>query len=173
MANRVIIPEVMPPERPLSAELEALQRVARLLDEAVAIPGTRQRIGLDAALGVVPWLGDVVGALMSAWILAGAVRHRVPKKKLGRMVLNVLIDLVVGAIPVAGDVFDALFPQNVSNVKMLIDYRDASRPPRTYREIALVVAGLVTLLMTVGIGAIAVIAWATWQAIALVVRALG
>lgn len=173
MGNRVIIPEVVPPERPLSPDLEALQRVARLLDEAVTIPGTRRRVGLDAALGVIPWLGDVVGAVMSAWILAGALRHRVPKRKLGRMVLNVLADLVIGAIPVAGDLFDALFPQNVSNVKLLIDHRDASRPPRSYREIALVAAALVAALLAVGLAAIAAFAWGTWQAIALAVRTLG
>lgn len=173
MPDRVIIPEVLPPERPLSADLETLQRVARLLDEAVAIPGTRRRIGLDAALGVIPWLGDVVGALMSAWILAGAVRHRVPRRKLGRMVMNVLADLIIGAIPVAGDLFDALFPQNVSNVKLLLDHRDASRPPRSTKEIALAVAGLVAILMFVGIGAILASAWATWQLLAMLARAAG
>ena len=173
MADRVIIPEVVAPERPLSPDLEALRSVARLLDEAVAIPGTRRRIGLDAALGVVPWLGDIVGALMSAWIVAGAVRHRVPKRKIARMVVNVLVDLVVGAIPVAGDLFDALFPQNVSNVKLLLDHRDASRAPRSFREIGLAVTGLVSLLLVVGISAIAAIAWSSWQLIALLVRTLG
>jgi len=173
MPDRVIIPEVVPPELPLSADLQALKQMARLLDEAVTIPGTRRRIGLDAALGVVPWLGDVVGALMSAWILAGAVRHRVPKRKLGKMVMNILVDLVIGAIPVAGDVFDALFPQNVSNVKLLLDHRDATRPPRRTREIALAVAGLVAMLMVVGIGAIVTCAWATWQLLAMLARALG
>ena len=173
MGNKVIIPEVVPPERPLSSDLEALRNVARLLDEAIAVPGTRRRVGLDAALGVVPWLGDVVGALMSAWILAGAVRHRVPKRKIARMVLNVFADLVIGAIPVAGDLFDALFPQNVSNVKMLLDHRDANLPPRSWREIALAATAIVTTMLIVGIGAIAAIAWGTWQAIALLVRALG
>jgi hypothetical protein len=173
MSDRVIIPEVVAPEGPLSRDLEALRQVARLLDEAVTIPGTRRRIGLDAALGVVPWLGDIVGALMSAWILAGAVRHRVPKRKIARMVMNVLVDLVVGAIPVAGDLFDALFPQNVSNVKMLLDHRDASRPPRSWKEIALAATAIVVAMMAVGIGTIAVIAWGTWQAIGMIARALG
>jgi hypothetical protein len=173
MPDRVIIPEVLPPERPLSADLEALQKMARLLDEAVAIPGTRRRIGLDAALGVVPWLGDVIGALMSAWILAGAVRHRVPKRKLGRMVANVLVDLVIGSVPVAGDVFDAFFPQNVNNVKLLLDHRDASRPPRSTKEIALAVAGLVAILILVGVSAIVAGAWATWQLLTMLARAIG
>lgn len=173
MPDRVIIPEVLPPERPLSADLETLRQVARILDEAVAIPGTRRRVGLDAALGVIPWVGDIAGALMSAWIVAGAVRHRVPKRKIARMLMNVLIDLVIGAIPVAGDVFDALFPQNVNNVKLLLDHRDASQPPRSLREIALVAAGLVAIVLVVGIGVIAVGAWGTWQLIAMLVRALG
>lgn len=173
MADRVIIPEVVPPERPLTSDLETLRNIARLLDEAVAIPGTRRRIGLDAALGVVPWLGDVVAAVMSAWILAGAVRHRVPKRKIARMVANVLVDLVVGAIPVVGDLFDALFPQNVSNVKLLLDHRDATRPPRSWKEIAIAATLLVATMLAVGIAAIAAIAWGTWQAIGMIARAIG
>ena len=164
VADRVIIPEVLPPERPLTPDLEALRRVAVLLDEAVAIPGTRRRVGLDAALGLVPWLGDLAGAAMGAWILAGALRHRVPKRKIGRMVANVLVDLVIGAIPVAGDIFDALFPQNVGNVKILLEHRDATRPPRSYREIGLVITGIVVIVMGTGLAAVAGVAWLMWQA---------
>lgn len=136
-----------------------------LLDEAVAIPGTRHRVGLDAALGLVPWLGDLAGAAMSAWILAGALRHRVPKRKIALMMGNVLVDLVVGAVPVVGDVFDAFFKQNVGNVKILFEHRDASRPPRSFGEIGLTVAAIVAVVMGTSIAAIVGVAWFTWQAL--------
>lgn len=173
VADRVIIPEVLPPERPLTPDLEALRRLATLLDEAVAIPGTRRRVGLDAALGLVPWVGDLAAAAMSAWILAGAVRHRVPKRKVGLMVANVLVDLVVGAIPVVGDVFDAFFKQNVGNVKILLEHRDATRPPRSYREIGLVVTAIVVIVMGTGLAAVAGVAWLMWQAAAYLLGATG
>lgn len=147
--------------------------MAVLLDDSVAIPGLRRRVGLDAALGLVPWLGDLVGALMSAWILAGAVRHRVPKRKLARMAANVLADLVVGAVPVAGDLFDALFQQNVGNVKILLEHRDSSRPPRSYGEIGLTIAGIVALVIGTGLAAIAGVAWCIWQAGEFLLRAIG
>jgi hypothetical protein len=173
MPEKVIIPEVLPPERPLTPDLELLQRVAVLLDAAVAIPGTRRRIGLDAALGLVPWLGDIAGAAMSVWILAGAVRHRVPKRKLARMIANVLVDLVVGTVPVAGDVFDALFPQNVGNVKLLVEHRNAALPPRSFKEIGLAVAAIAAIVMGTGLVAIAGVAWCMWQAAGLLLRAIG
>lgn len=173
VADKVIIPEVLSPERPLTPDLETLRRVAVLLDEAVAIPGTRRRVGLDAALGLVPWLGDLAGAAMSAWILAGALRHRVPKRKIGLMVANVLVDLVVGAIPVVGDVFDALFKQNVGNVKLLLEHRDTSRPPRSYGEIGLAVTGIVVVVMATSLAAILGVAWLMWQAAEYLLRAIG
>ncbi|MGK2856468.1 MAG: DUF4112 domain-containing protein [Thermoanaerobaculia bacterium] len=157
----------------MTPDLEALRRVATLLDEAVAIPGTRQRVGLDAALGLVPWVGDLAAAAMSAWILAGAVRHRVPKRKVGLMLANVLVDLVVGAIPVVGDIFDALFKQNVGNVKILLEHRDATRPPRSYAEIGFVVAGLVAIVMGTGLAAVVGVAWIIWQAATYLFGAVG
>ncbi len=173
MADKVIIPEVLPRERPLTPDLEALQRVAVLLDEAIAIPGTRHRVGLDAALGLVPWVGDLAAAAMSAWILAGALRHRVPKRKIGLMVTNVLVDLVVGAIPVVGDLFDAFFKQNVGNVKILFEHRDATRPPRSYGEVGLAVAAIVAIVMGTSLLAIAGVAWCMWQAAGYLLRAGG
>ena len=173
VADRVIIPEVLPPERPLTPDLEALRRVAVLLDEAVAIPGTRRRVGLDAALGLVPWLGDLAGAAMGAWILAGALRHRVPKRKIALMMGNVLVDLVVGAVPVVGDVFDAFFKQNVGNVKILLEHRDTTRPPRSYKEIGVVITGLVAIVMGTGLAAVASVAWLMWQAAAYLLGATG
>src|SRR3989442_15502527 len=99
----VIVPEIIEPDEKLPRDLVAVRRFAFLLDEAVPIPGTTRRIGLDGAIGLVPGVGDVVGALLSTWIIIGALRHRVPLTKVVRMVINVLIDMVIGAIPLFGD----------------------------------------------------------------------
>lgn len=154
----VIIPEVV---KPLPRELEALQRFARLMDEAVAIPGTNRRIGLDAGLGLIPVVGDVVAALMSTWIVIGALRWRVPRWRVANMVFLVLADLAFGALPIVGDVFDWLFESNMMNMNSLIRHFDATQPPRSTREVAgsallviFIIGGGAMLLLVFGVIAI-------------------
>jgi len=136
-----------PAPAPLPRDLVALQRFATLMDEEFAIPGTGRRIGLDALLGFVPGVGDAGGALLSGWVILGALRHRVPGVHILRMALNVAIDTVVGAVPVLGDVFDILFKENVDNVELILRHRDPSRPPRTAVGIWLSAAGIAAFLI--------------------------
>ncbi|HKO56837.1 MAG TPA: DUF4112 domain-containing protein [Thermoanaerobaculia bacterium] len=148
MARKVLIPEVIEADEALPPDLRALRRFARLMDEAFPIPGTTKRFGVDAALGLVPVVGDVVAALMSLWIVFGALRHRVPMRKVLRMLFNILLDVVVGTIPVAGDVFDFLYEENTINLKLLLRHRDRRRPPRTSSQ----VAGAATLIFAIVLG---------------------
>jgi Domain of unknown function (DUF4112) len=143
--SKTFIPEVM---EPLPPDLVALTRFARLMDEAVAVPGTNRRVGLDAAIGLIPGVGDIVGALLSTWIVFGALRWRVPLWRIARMVANILIDMAFGAVPVVGDIFDFLFEENVMNLKLLLLHRDRTRPPRQLKE----VAGTVIIIVLVVLG---------------------
>ncbi len=133
------------------------------MDEAFAIPGTKIRVGLDALLGLIPGIGDVTGAVLSTWIIAGALRHRVPMRVILRMVLNVAIDLIFGAIPVAGDVFDFLYEENMKNMRLLEKHRDRTRPPRRTSEIALILGGIIAFLVLLALSmvvlTIAAIVW--------------
>jgi hypothetical protein len=151
----VIIPEVMEPDEKLPRDLVALRKFAVLMDEAVRIPGTSRGIGLDAALGFIPGFGDAIGALLSAWIVIGALRHRVPLIHVARMVANVLIDLTIGEIPIVGDLFDIAFEENVINMRLLLKYRDRGRPPRSFPSIAIASLVVVAIIATVAIGLIA------------------
>ncbi|HEX8617082.1 MAG TPA: DUF4112 domain-containing protein [Thermoanaerobaculia bacterium] len=151
MPDKVHIAEVVEPDEKLPPDLVALRRFAHVMDEAFAIPGTNIRVGLDAVLGLIPGIGDVTGALLSTWIIAGALRHRVPMRVILRMVFNVAIDLIFGAIPVAGDVFDFLYEENMKNMRLLEKHRDRTRPPRRTSEIALILGAIVAFLVVLAL----------------------
>ena len=99
--------------------LERLRRVAQLYDAGIRIPGTRFTIGLDPLIGLIPGLGDLIGAGVALWIVAEAAHFGVSGFVLLRMGLNIAIDTLGGAIPVASDLFDALWKANLKNVRLL------------------------------------------------------
>ena len=167
MPDKIHIPEVVEPDEKLPQDLVALRKFAFLMDQAFPIPGTNVRVGLDAVLGLIPGIGDVIGAVLSTWIIAGALRHRVPAMIILRMIGNVAIDLIFGAIPVAGDVFDFLYEENMKNMRLLEKHRDRTRPPRRSGEITLIlgaiIAFLVGLALFLVVMLIAVVIWLIGQ----------
>ncbi|WP_336362621.1 DUF4112 domain-containing protein [Halalkalicoccus salilacus] len=101
------------------ATLERIEWLGELLDEAVPVPGTDYRVGLDPILGILPVGGDAVAALISLYIVGEAARMGVSKSKLALMISLVAVDAVVGSIPVLGTVFDAVWKANKWNVGLL------------------------------------------------------
>src|ERR1044071_4988953 len=162
-----VIPEVIEPDEKLPADLVALRKFAYFMDEAVAIPGTSRRVGLDAGLSLIPGVGEVAGGILSAWIIVGALRHRVPLARVTRMVLYILLDVSIGSIPILGTIFDWLFEENVINLKTLPGYPARSRPPRSAGAVAgaaivgLTVIVAVALLMIAGL--VAAFVWLIHQ----------
>jgi hypothetical protein len=113
--------------------LERLRRLAWLLDNSIPLPGGF-RIGLDAVIGLVPGIGDAIGALLSVFILNEARMLGAPRSVLLRMSGNILIETIVGAIPLAGDLFDAGFKANARNIALLERYQlDPVRSARSSR----------------------------------------
>ena len=101
------------------AAVRRMQTVANLLDTAFVFPGTKQRFGIDAIIGLVPGLGDVLTTILSSYIIWEARNLGVSRFALARMVTNLGIHAAVGAIPVMGDLFDAFFRVNQRNMKIL------------------------------------------------------
>jgi Domain of unknown function (DUF4112) len=122
-----------------------LSRLAWLLDSSIPIPGTRLSIGIDALIGLVPFIGDVAGVLLSSTILIEAARLGAGRSVLARMALNVAVEGLAGLVPVAGDVFDAAWKANQRNVRLLNQWLD--QPQRAERSSVLLVAGLVAGLV--------------------------
>ena len=143
----------MDDQRPRGAprRLEGARAVARLLDRRFRIPGTELRFGLDPILGLIPGVGDVVGALGSGYILYVAWLNGAPGSMIGRMMLNVVVDALVGSVPVIGDVFDAGWQANARNLRLLERWLDAEGSGR-HHSVAILVGvavGLVVLLAAV------------------------
>ncbi|PXX98705.1 hypothetical protein CR157_09075 [Halomonas sp. LBP4] len=119
-------PADAPQRRPTDARTR-VHRLARLMDSSVRLPGGF-RVGVDGLIGLVPGVGDLAAAGVSFYIVAQAAHAGVPAKVLARMVLNVALDAVVGAIPVLGDVFDVAFKANLRNARLMDAYLDRSAP---------------------------------------------
>ena len=147
--EKIHSPDIVEPDEKLPRDLVALRRFAYFMDEAFTIPGTRFHIGLDALLGLIPGIGDIIGGVLSTWIIAGALRHRVPTSIIIRMVWNIVLDLLLGTVPVAGDAFDFLYEENVKNMRLLEKYRDRRRPPRSTAGIAVTLTFIVLFVIFV------------------------
>ena len=105
-----------------------MDAMERLLELSFTIPGTNYGVGLDAVVGLVPVLGDAIGAALGAWLVFEAKNLGMPKWKLWRMIGNVGFDAAVGAIPIAGDAFDLLFRSNTRNMKIVRAHLDKHHP---------------------------------------------
>jgi hypothetical protein len=133
------------------ASLDRVRQLGMLLDNAITIPGTTYKIGLDPLLGLVPGAGDVAGTMLSAYIVLEAARLGVPKATIGRMVVNLLTDAALGALPVLGDWFDFAWKANSRNLELLEAHMvNASQQGRRDRGFILVLAlGLGLLVLAV------------------------
>ena len=128
-----------------------LRRLAWLLDEAFAIPGTNQRVGLDALLGLIPGVGDTLGALLSTYIIIEAARRGASPWTVSRMLGNVALETIIGVVPIAGDLFDVVWKANLRNLDLLGAALARDEPPRDPRGVLrlamLLIAGTMLVLV--------------------------
>jgi hypothetical protein len=138
-----------------------VDRLAWWLDNAIRIPGTRLRIGFDALIGLIPGVGDLVGTLLSSYIIAVAASQGLPRSALARMAINVALEAIVGVVPIVGDLFDAAWKSNERNIRLMRQFR--VRPDATRRQSRAVVAawaaGVLAFVVLLAIGAFAVARW--------------
>jgi hypothetical protein len=153
-ASPALLPEVGTLDQ---RRLDRLHRVGWLLDNSLPIPGTRFRLGIDQLIGLVPGIGDLIGGVLSLYIIIEASRMGVPRGLLARMGWNVAVDTLVGEIPILGDLFDIGFKANIRNLALLDGY--VQRPLEVRRSsrrfVALLVVGL--MLLTAGAVALALV----------------
>ena len=99
-----------------------------ILERAFVIPGINRPVGLDAIVGLVPIIGDLITAMMGAYIVWEARNLGLPKWKLWWMGGNIAVDTAIGAIPVAGDLFDFAFRSNTRNLRIIHRHLDKHYP---------------------------------------------
>lgn len=115
------------PRRRVQSSMGRLESLAWFMDEAIPLPGTSYRIGGDVVLGLVPGVGSLAAGLVQLYVVVEAMRLGIPRRTLARMVGNVALDTTVGAIPIAGNVFDVFFKATRRNVTILMDAVTAPR----------------------------------------------
>jgi hypothetical protein len=142
---------------PPDPRFDQLRRWTRLLDTAFRIPGTNLRFGWDPILGLVPGLGDLVTPIFGALLLVHAFGAGVPKVVQLRMVLNVLLDVVGGLLPVVGDLFDLSWKANAKNLALL--ERHAGGQTKPTRGDWVFVGGAIAIMAACAAIPLVIIGW--------------
>ncbi len=135
--------------------------LARLLDDSIPIPGTSFRIGLDGLIGLIPGLGDAAGAISSSMIVYLSAKAGVPLSVLAKMVGNVVVDSIIGVVPILGDIFDFTFKANSRNARLLQQALGSSSPrPRSSTDVARLFGfAALSIAIALPLGIIALIVW--------------
>ena len=111
-----------------AAVRQRIEAVEYLLERCIEVPGIGRKIGLDAIIGLIPVVGDLITAAMGAYIVWEARNLGLPKWKLWRMSANIAFDTALGAVPVAGDAFDLLYRSNSRNLRIVRRHLDKHHP---------------------------------------------
>lgn len=140
------------------------RELARILDSAFRVPGTRFRFGVDPILGLFPGLGDAIGGAFGFYLLFLAFRVGAPPAIMLRMFVNIGADVLLGSVPLVGDLLDAGYKANLRNLELLERY--VVRPGETRKRNLVLLIGLLALLLAIVLSAL-------WLAIAGVTAVLG
>ncbi len=130
---------------------------AKLLDSRFTIPGTNIRFGIDPIVGLIPGAGDVLAGGISLYFLIKAALHQAKASVLTRMFINILLDVLIGSIPVLGEAFDVYWKANLRNARILDELQE--HPDKTTTESRLWVWFVVVQLIAILVGLILLIGW--------------
>ena len=147
-------------DRAREVDLRLSRQLARVMDDAVTVPGTRVGVGLDAVLGLLPGIGDAVGSALSTVIVRDAILARVPMTVLARMALNLVVDALLGLVPGIGDLLDVAHRANRKNLHLLL--REVEREPLREPPSATYVAGALALTVVPILAGLAVAVLSIW-----------
>ena len=136
-----------------SQRTRRVRALGKLLDNSIVVPGTGWKIGLDPIIGLIPGIGDLIGAVLSGYIILEGARADMPPVMIARMLMNVGFDTLVGAVPVLGDVFDAAWKANTKNVALLERHLSSGAPTSGEKRSVMGGAWLAVLVLVAIVGA--------------------
>lgn len=144
------------PDRSVSRLRKWAEHLVTLLDDRFRIPGTDVRFGLDPVIGILfPGIGDAVTGAGSIGLLALALRRGVPRVILFRMILNILVDVFAGALPIVGDIFDVAYKSNRRNLELIREHEAPESKP-TALDYAIVTLGVSLAILSIVVPLVAV-----------------
>lgn len=143
---------------PLPQELKGMEALARWMDARFRVPGTNIRFGLDGIIGLIPGVGDLSTFAVSGYLVLLMARNGAGGYVLARMILNIVVDAALGAIPLVGDLFDFVHKANVKNMQLMRQYYVDGRHRGSAWKVIVPVL-LVLLLILAGI------IWLLWRLI--------
>ncbi len=130
----------------LRGDLAKVERLAWLMDDKFRLTGTRFRFGLDPLINLIPFLGDIIGFAVAFSLVLVMWRHGASRKLVMLMLMNVIIDLTLGAIPIIGNVFDFFFKANRKNVVLLQEYHYEGKHHGKGNDILVILLGVFLVL---------------------------
>jgi hypothetical protein len=144
------------PDRSVSKLRQWAEHLVTLLDDRFRIPGTDFRFGLDPIIGILfPGVGDAVTGAGSVGLMALALRRGVPRVVLFRMILNILVDVLAGSLPIVGDIFDAAYKSNRRNLELIREYEDPESKPTAW-DYAIATLGVILAILSIIVPLVAV-----------------
>lgn len=141
-----------------NSKIKWVEWVSHLMDEQFRFPGTNFRFGIDPILNLIPVVGDLSGFAVSAALVATMAKHGASGKVLTLMILNIILDATIGAIPILGQIFDFAYKANTRNIRLLRAHYTEGKHHGSGK-------GVVTLILIVLILMFILLTYATWKLI--------
>ena len=130
-------------------KLIRLKRLSERLDNTFTIPGTKYKIGIEALIGAVPIIGDLIGGILASYIMYSGMKMGAPPRMIARMAVNIAIDFTIGSIPIIGDLFDLVWKANKKNVELIEETTLLNEETNkiNYLIVATLIVGLIAIIL--------------------------
>ena len=128
-----------------------LKRLSERLDETFTVPGTDYKIGIESIIGAIPLVGDLIGGIISTYIMYSGIKMGASPRVITQMAMNIAIDFAIGSIPIVGDLFDFVWKANKKNVKLIeeVSVLNEETNKINYLIIATLIVGLIAIMLTI------------------------
>ena len=132
-------------------KLIRLKLLSKRLDETFTIPGTKHKIGIESLIGAIPVIGDLIGGILSTYIMYSGIKMGASPRIIAQMAANIAVDFAIGSIPIVGDLFDFVWKANKKNVKLIeeVSILNEETNKINYLIVAALIVGLVAIMLAI------------------------